>query len=242
MSDDMKLEEVNPTGSQPENPKNEVSEEWSSLAGSSQERFKKMIEAKNKALQEKQELEDRLRQLETQRPAPMPLTQDTVNMTDEEKIAFNRLTKDLGVVTKKDLEELKARLKDEALGEVQAISARDQLDRKHAELETKYSGEYPMYDRGEIEEEMRKSQIYDPDYHYFRLYKDEIAKVEANKLSGKGKQPFVERTRSKISSTQEWTPDSISERLRDPQTGRDFWNKNKEKINKMYDSWLKQNA
>lgn len=245
MSDDIKLEGENPTESQTEKPQNESPEEWSSLAGSSRERFKKMIELKNKAIQKSEELEERLRSLEQQRFVPTPQTlrptSDQTNMTDEEKLAFNRLTKDLGVITRQDLESFKSKIKEEVMSEAQSISAREALDRKHGELEGKYSGDYPAYDRGEIEEEMRRSGIYDPQYHYEKLYRDEILKIEANKLTGKSKtsQPFVERTRSRIAGSQEWSPDSLRERLAQAD-GREFYLKNKEKINKLYDTWRKE--
>lgn len=245
MSDDIKLEGENPTESQTEKPQNETPEEWESLAGSSRERFKKMIEMKNKALQKSEELEERLKQLEMQSkyaPQPQLSNVDQANMTEEEKLAFNRLTKDLGVITRKDLEEYKNKIKEEVMSEAQSISAREALDRKHAELESRFSGDYPAYDRGEIEEEMRRSGIYDPQYHYEKMYRDEIIKIEANKLTGKPKssQPYVERTKSRISGTQEWTPEALRDRLQQAD-GRDFYLKNKEKINKLYNAWARDN-
>jgi hypothetical protein len=249
MSDDIKLEGT-PAESQPESSQNEtvneVNEEWSNLAGSSQDRFKKVIEMKNKALREKQELEEKLKSLE-QRPQYVPMPQNNTSepsfANDQERLAFERLTKDLKVVTKGDLDSLRKTLKEEVLSEAQSLTARESLDRKHAELESKFTGDYPVYDREEIEEQMQKTGIYDPQYHYEKLYRDEIIKLEARKMAGKtdkSSQPFVEKTKSRIAGTQEWTPEALSERLKQPD-GREFYLKNKEKITKIYNSlWNSQ--
>lgn len=242
MSDDIRLEEPgqldspssNKEGNEPEDQEVDVPDDWKSLSGKAQDRFKQIMKQKNEALRERQELERELDQLRRQREtAPTPPVQPSNgDLTPEEQAAVNRL-KQIGTFATK--EEIEQRVQ-EITERIQAERDREILDRTHSSLEDKFSGEdgLPAYDRSEIEDHMRKSGIYNPEAAYRDLYFDEIIEAKSKKTTKK--EPYSERTKSRIPSSQPWTPETLAERLRKPD-GRAFYKKNRDKINELYSQW-----
>jgi hypothetical protein len=228
MSDDMQLEEVNLADSPSENTQS-VPNEWQELDGKSQERFQKIARLKNEALEKAQRLEEENARLRSQSVIPAQRPSPGLEMTPEEQAADRRL-QELDFTKKSEVEKM---LDDK----LQAIEGRAYLESQHAKLETKFTGEYPRYDRAEIEAEMKRLGNYNPESVYRDLYWDEIVQLEAKKMSEKQtKQPYSEKTRSRITSQMPWTPESLGERLRKPD-GREFYQKNAEKITKLQTNW-----
>lgn len=242
MSEDIQLEEPGQIDS-PSNaeeaqaPKQEdIPEDWNSLSGKAQDRFKQIMKQKNEALkeretlqQERERLQRELEQLRTPKTAPTPPSGD---LTPEEQAAVNRLKQIGEFASKEDVEAEIRKITDR----IQAERDREVLDRAHSSLEDKFSGEdgLPAYDRSEIEDHMRKKGIYDPEAAYRDLYFDEI--VEARSSKQPKKEPYSERTRSRIPSGTPWTPETLAERLR-KSDGRQFYLKNADKINALYKQW-----
>lgn len=221
--------------------KEEVPDEWSNLSGKAQDRFKQIMRQKNEALseretltQERERLQRELEELRSARPAPMPQSGD---LSPEEQAAIARL-KQIGAFATK--EEIDAKVK-EVTERVQAERDRELLDRTHENLEGKYSGSdnLPAYDRQEIEEYMRKNGIYNPEAAYRDKYFDEI--LEAKQTKQTKKEPYTERTKSRIPGGTPWSPETLAERLNKPD-GRAFYQKNREKINMLYDQWRNDGA
>jgi hypothetical protein len=239
MSDDMKLEEVD----QPTSPVEDVTsdekapEEWDSLTGKTKERIQKIIQEKNEALDKMRQVEERLGALEKKEPIPMPALEPKVDLStpnQEEMAALSRL-KQLGIITREELEKRERELEQK----FEAKRSRDYLDKVHEKLEQKYSkGGFPAYDRQEIESLMSETGTYDPEYQYERKYRDEIRSLELKTISTQ-QQPHTERTKSKISGTQPWTPETLQDRLRQPD-GKEFFIKNKDKILKLNQQWERE--
>lgn len=232
MSEDIKLEEITSTES-PAEQKQEVPDEWAKLDGKSQERFKKMISLKNEAITKAQQVEDELKRLKSQSvqaPQQVVQTPSLNTPSQDEAIAAKRL-KELGFVTE---EELKKRQQED-----EAQRARERLNDQHSKLKEEYVSQFgdkaPAYDEAEIENAMYKTGIYDPQYHYEKIYENELLQLKLEKLKSKDN-PEPTRTKSKISTGQPWTPEALGERLREP-NGMEFYKKNKEKIDKMYKDW-----
>lgn len=232
----MQLEEVNqPESTAEETSPVEAPEEWQSLDGKSQERFQALAnqkkEAERLAESERQERErlarenEQLRLAQTQVKVPMPPRQG--EMTSEEEAAYRRLT-ELGVadqsyVDKKVEEKLKV------------IEDRLYFDAIHSRLESDINSKkgMPRYNRQEVEAHMREKQIYDPKAAYNDLFHDEVLAYEVGQASSKKTTATqTEGTRSRISTTEPWTRESLAERLRQPD-GKEFYIKNKDKILKM---------
>lgn len=224
MSDDMLLEEVSPTESPTEKTsQEETPDEWASLDGRSQDRFKKLAQMKNKALEEKRKLEDELRSLRMQQPVPMPPSQGRDFRDDTERAAYERITQ-LGIATKDDMQK-----------QVEELQNRLYVDNLHMRMESEVNSkkDLPAYDREEIEDYMRENQIWNPKTAYRELYHDEIVAHEAQKLTSKKKDsPRTAQTRSRIGGTQPWTRESLQERLNRPD-GLQWFAQNREKILKM---------
>lgn len=217
----------------PDEQESKIPEEWDSLGGKAQERFQKMIEIKNQALEKQKELERENELLKTRStPAPAPTPRSTDDLSYEEKIALERLRKVAKVMTQDDVKEMIEDVRRQTREE----RDRALLDSEHNKLEGKYStGSYPAYDRAEVEQYMSKMGIYDPEAAYFKLYKDEI--IEAEKQNVKAEKPNIPtRTRSKISAGEPWTPEMLSERLA-AKDGREWYVKNRDMVNSLYDSW-----
>jgi len=249
MSEDIQLEELGQIDSpsnteEAQEPKQEdIPEDWNSLSGKAQDRFKQIMKQKNEALkerealqrerealqEERERLQRELEQLRNTRTAPIPPGGD---LTPEEQAAVNRL-KQIGAFASKEDVEAEIRKITER---IQAERDREVLDRLHSSLESKFSGEdgLPAYDRSEIEDHMRKKGIYDPEAAYRDLYFEEI--VEAKSSKQPKKEPYSEKTRSRIPSGTPWTPETLAERLRKPD-GRQFYLKNADKINALYKQW-----
>lgn len=240
MSEDtIQLEEVNQPESTTENTSSvEAPDEWQNLDGKSQERFQALAnqkkEAERQADKERQEKERLNRELElirqtqfNQTRVPMPQTGE---MSDEEKAAYKRLT-ELGVADQSYV--------DKKVDEkVKVIEDRLYFDGLHQRLETSINSKkgMPKYDRQEVESHMREKQIFDPKAAYNDLYHDEILAYEVGQLtSNKQKAVQTEGTRSRISTTEPWTRESLKERLKQPD-GLEFFKKNREKILKMQSS------
>jgi hypothetical protein len=237
------LEEVsNPEGSPSEEQKPtttvETPEDWGKLDGKSQDRFQKIVAMRNEALERADKAE---RELAAARQIPTPPVKPTVDsegLTNEERVALEKIKKVGGFVTQADLEAEKEKIRAENRQE----QDRNLLNTAHDKLEGKYTDkrEYPSYDRQEIEEHMKKSGIYNPEAAYRDLYFEEI--VAAEKKSGTStntKQPFTERTKPKTTTASEWDPDSLRERLRKPD-GVAFYKKNSTKIDQLYNNWRQE--
>lgn len=232
MSDDtMELEELTPTESPSDNKQPEddtAPEEWQTLDGRSQDRFKKLAQQKRELLIEKQQLQADLEAAKRSSFVPMPKAGgDQPDMSSDEKVAFNRL-KELGMP---DRAEVDRQIKEE----VENVKSRLYVDNLHDKLESEVGREkgLPGYDRVEIEDYMRKNQIWNPKTAYNELYHDEIVAHEAQRLISKKKEVTQpEKTKSRIGSSQPWTRESLAERLRQPD-GIEFFRKNREKILRM---------
>lgn len=234
MSDDtMQLDEVTQSESTTEQTSQvQTPDEWSSLDGSSQERFQTLANKKKEAertaeLERKQreKLELELRSLKESQPVPMPRTQS--KMSQEEESAYKRL-QEIGVADQvyvdKKIEE-----------KIRVIEDRLYFDSLHAGLERDIGNKkgMPKYDRSEVESHMREKQIFDPKAAYQDLYHDEIVAYEVGQLtSKKQKSVQTESTKSRIGTSEPWTRQSLGERLRQPD-GKEFFIKNREKILKM---------
>ncbi len=239
MSEDMQLDEVNPTESPTENTSQDrAPDEWQTLAGRSQDRVKKIIAMKNEALDRMREIEQENQRLRSQTmasvPAPMPAYQSN-DISYEERLAAERLKSTHRFVTQDQLEAEREKIR----REFQSVEDRKILDQAHEKLEEKYAKEgLPAYDRQEIEERMAQTRIYDPEYQYEKLNAEEILTAKLKKLSTQSSQPYSERTRSRITANQEWTPESVAERLR-KKDGTQFYLKNKDKIDRMHSDWMR---
>lgn len=240
MSEDtIQLEEVNqPESTAEETSSVEAPDEWSELDGKSQERFQALANKKKEAerlaeieRQEKERLAREVEQLKAtqvnQTKVPMP---NTGEMTAEEQAAYRRLT-ELGVADQsyvdKKVEE-----------KVKVIEDRLYFDSLHSNLEADINSKkgMPKYNRQEVEAHMREKQIFDPKAAYNDLYHDEILAYEVGQATNsKPKAVQTETTRSRISTTEPWTKESLAERLRQPD-GIEFFKKNREKILKMQSS------
>jgi len=228
MSDDMQLEEVQPNSSVEETSKGQENrpDEWQSLDGRSQDRFRKLAAEKKKAQREAERLQTELeamRRVTTQIPMPS----QTRVMNPDEKSAWDTL-QTYGMA---DREYVDRQVKEK----VQAIEDRLYFDNLHSKLETSIKSKkgLPAYDRDEVEEYMKEKQIYDPQAAYNSLYHDEIVSYEAKQLSSKTRDIVkTEQTKSRIGASQPWTRESLADRLRQPD-GREFFIKNKEKILRM---------
>lgn len=214
--------------------KEQVPDEWDSLSGKSKERFKELSRMKNEFKSEVEELRSELNELRSSRQTdrvPMP---DTSKLSPQEEAAIRRLKEVGAFATPDDVRAEIERLR----AEEQKRQDRMMLDQMHDSLEKEFSsdGDLPAYDRAEVEEHMRAKGIYDPKAAYRDLYWDEITKTKAQKLSGKDKQPVTQKTKSRISTGQPWTPEALQERLQQPD-GRQFYLKNKEKITRLMGQW-----
>lgn len=236
MSEDVRLDEVTPTGS-PTEDTSKGPDEWGSLDGRSQDRFQKMIALKNQALREAQEAKQELERVRSSAPGfvPMPAKPATADASEDERLAASRL-QELGFLTKDEL----AKEREKIRSEIQAERDRELLDRKHESLKEKYSKNgYPAYDEQEVEAFMQREGIYNPDVAYRELYRQEVIQIEANKIAGDGRdanRPL--RTKPKSGGEDVWTPERLQERLRQPD-GKEFYLKNVDKINALHTAWNK---
>jgi hypothetical protein len=222
----------------------EALKEWKSLDGRSRDRFKKVINVKNQALEEAENLKAQNQLLQSQLEKVQNFTQkqpegeiSTEGMTPDEKRAFNRLQQ-LGVATKTDVKELTEQIRQQLKEEMQAEKDRELLQREHSKLESKFSGDYPAYDPKEVEEHMKTKGIYDPETAYKDLYWDEIINLETKKKT-KEEKPTTLQTKSNISASDPMSPQALSERLAQPD-GRKYYLENKDKIEKMTREWAKK--
>lgn len=251
MSEDIKLEEVNEEESSPEeeskdtqDPIEDTPEEWTSLTGKAQDRFKKVISQKNEEAQKRQEetqkrlqAEEELARLREERMNTGRTETKSGEVSAEEQAALNRLKELKAFVTPADLEKERSKIR----AELRAERDREVLNNAHEKLETSFDGsnEYPAYDRQAVEEFMRNRGIYDPETAYEKMHKEEILDIEVKKRSKSKKEPFTERTKSRIATGQPWTPETLSDRLKQSD-GRQFYLKNKDKIIKLQEKWTRE--
>lgn len=242
MSEDIKLEEVNPAESPTDNTSSGAPDDWSQLHGRTQDRVKKLIEQKNLALDKARANEQRLSELQRQledfkaQQNKVPMPPGYTPPTNDELAAVNRL-KQFKFATVDDVQNA---IKDLQRRE-ESLSLRRQVDERHQKLSklAEQKG-YPTYDESEIESKMEETGIYDPEYHYRKLYQDEISAREIELLKSKSTKSSnkVLQTRSRIGTGQPLTPETLNERLAQPD-GTEYYIKNKETIDKVTAEWMK---
>jgi hypothetical protein len=228
MSEDMtQLEELNQSESPAEknSEANDAPDDWQQLDGRSQDRFKRLAQQKKELLAEKQRLEQDIERYRNTVPMPNSRQTKTEFASEDEKLAFNRLTNELGVPTQDKVQSM-------IREEVENAKSRLYLDNWHDRLEKDISTnkDLPSYDRAEVEDYMRSTGIMNPKVAYEQLYRDEVIAHEAQKLNSKKKETVqTGRTSSRNGVTEPWTRERLQERLRQPD-GLEFYRKNQEKI------------
>lgn len=187
--------------------------EWDKLKGSTQDRIRELIKERNDLRQSLTKTPQFAPQPQTQYPvAP---TQSDVQMTPEQQAAVQNLRK-FGIVTRDDIQTLQDQLV---------------LDNEYARLEGLYSGSdgEPRFDRVEIEDHMKRTGIYNPEKAYQDLYREELYDAQ-HKQQSTGSRSYSEKPRGSVgASTEPVTIDSIKARLSQPD-GREWWEKNRERL------------
>lgn len=199
--------------------------EWNKLSGPVQKRVRSLVETKNALLEEVQTLKTR--------PAYVP---DAPNipavseeqLSSEQQLAVANLKKMTGFITEAELQQIKDQIT---------------LETEYSKLESRFSGDdgKPVFDRAEVERHMRDTGIYNPEKAYEDLYKDELFDWRLKQKSSHSdtpKQVFSERPSSSTASkTEPLTVDGLRQRLAQPD-GREWWDKNRERILPMIGSLL----
>jgi len=195
--------------------------EWSRLKGSTQDRIRELLE-------QREYLKTQVEELSKNYKPPVAPTQPAYQqeaggqqgeITPEQKQAIEGLRK-FGIVTKEDISDLQDQIV---------------LEQEYTRLENKFSGAdgRPYFDRTEIEDHMRKTGIYNPEKAYEDLYREELFdwKQEQMGATRSYAQPAysTKPTGSTASRTEPLTVESLRERLAKPD-GKDWWNKNRERI------------
>ena len=198
--------------------------EWNKLSGPVQKRVRTLLDERN-------ELRAKVQTIETQVPyaeTPAPATTQTQEvMTPEQQQAVENLRK-FGILTTQDLQKVEDKMT---------------LDNEYTRLETRYSGDdgKPVFDRSEVERHMRDTGIYNPEKAYEDLYRDELFDWRSNQKSHRSETPrqtYSERpSASTVSKTEPLTVDGLRQRLAQPD-GREWWDKNRERILPMIGSLL----
>jgi len=203
-------------------------DEWNRMKGSTQERIRGLLQLRDALVEENKSLKSYIPPAPTVPETPVVHQQPNITgrtKTPDQEAAvqalreFGILTKDDGVVTKKDLKDLQ----DDMI-----------LEQEYTRLESKFSGSdtRPFFDRAEIESHMKKTGIFNPEKAYEDLYKEELFDFRTNqtsknevKASGYSTKP----SGSTASRTEPLTVDSLRERLAKPD-GKEWWEKNRERI------------
>ncbi|MDD4984696.1 MAG: hypothetical protein PHQ43_02730 [Dehalococcoidales bacterium] len=201
----------------------DVTSEWESLKGSTQERIRQLLQERDRAREEAEKWRKQSpgsSQLseasELQGQSRLPERED---LTEEQRQAFDILKNKFGVVTQKDLQALKDRLA---------------LDGEHSRLERSYDGSdgRPKYDRVEVEDWMRKHPgIYVPEVAYKMMYEEELGDWSLRQAGRTKKSaPYSEKPKSSATNkTEPLSVESIRQRLNKPD-GPEWWEKNRERI------------
>jgi len=201
--------------------------EFSKLKGSSQDRFSGILGQRNKAFEERDEalkrvneMEGRLRVLETsQTPTAPAFSAKAEELTPDQKQAVNNL-RGFGIATQEDLQALQDQLV---------------LDAEYQRLEGRWGNDSkgPVFDRVEVEEHMKKTGIFNPEKAFEDLYRDEIFDLRKKSDTSEvepSSQTYTEKpTGSGMGKTEPLTVDSLRERLSRPD-GMGWWEKNRERI------------
>lgn len=175
--------------------------EWSSLKGGTQERIREILKERNELRQKvTTQAQEDLHKVET------PTRE--VATDDEVQAALNKL-KEHGVVTKDELEK--------AIGD---ITARQETNRIHDNLEKEFDGKdgKPKYVREEVEDYARKNNIWNLRAAYRDMYFDELA--DARQVNNK-KRTVTEKPSSPTRSEPE-TLATLRAKLRGPNARAEY--------------------
>jgi DNA-directed RNA polymerase subunit F len=201
--------------------------EWNKMSGPVQKRVRNLLEERNNLRNEVQTIKAQIPYAPQQVAQVQPTTSEEV--TPEQQQAVENLRK-FGILTTKDLQEVQDQLT---------------LDSEYMRLETRYSGDdgKPVFDRSEVERHMRDTGIYNPEKAYEDLYRDELFDWRSNQMSQRAETPrqtYSERpSASTQSKTEPLTVDGLRQRLAQPD-GREWWDKNREKILPIIGSLLQE--
>ena len=223
---------------QEEAPKELTTEEleWSKLKGSSQERFRSI-------LQERNQLRSLAEQKGTQSDVPPPPVPEYSRksdnqITEEQQDAINKLRTKYGIVTNEDVEDKISQEREVLMGSLKRMQEDMVLENEYSRLETTYDGDdgRPVFDKTEIEDHMGKSGIYNPEKAYKDLYEDELfewktenAGKKTRRKSDDGRAYSEKPTAQTASKSEPLTANSLRERLAKPD-GREWWDKNRERL------------
>ena len=176
-------------------------------------------------LADREELKQRLQDLEAKVNTPMPPVEN--NVTSSTVSAENKRVVDyiqsLGFVSKGELDTTIQQVRDRAL-----------LDSEHLKMEGNFNGSdgRPAYKRSEIESFMRTKGIYDPEVAYKTIHESELLDWELKKLEKQRKErPYVEKSGQTGVSRNDnsITREKIEEAMKTPE-GRLWYERNREKI------------
>lgn len=206
--------------------------EWSKLRGNAQQRFVHVLKERDELRKRIDEIQSNQIQYVPPVPPIQPKAVDPDIVTDEQKLAVQRMKEKYGFATQEDIEAERQGL----LGQLQKMQDNILLDTEYNRLETMYDGRdgRPAFDRTEIEDHMRKTGIYNPEKAFDDLYKDELFDW---KMSRHGKtdpterkQSFSERPSAMTATKSEpLTKESLKERL-SKSDGREWWEANRERL------------
>jgi len=192
--------------------------EWNKLSGPVQKRVRHLLDERNNLREKVQTLETTPAYVPSTATAPAQAQDDVI--TPEQQQAVENLRK-FGVLTTKDLQKVQDQMT---------------LDNEYIRLEQRYEGGdgRPVFDRSEVEKHMRDTGIYNPEKAYEDLYRDELfdwrSSQRSSQRSDTPRQTFSERpTSSTASKTEPLTVDGLRQRLAQPD-GREWWEKNRERI------------
>jgi hypothetical protein len=191
---------------------------WSELKGSTQDRVRRLIEERNQALNE-------LENLKKASQFNVPPPPSYVNPQVQE--AVNKLS-DVGIATKDFV-------KEEVSNKMATIAYNYELDR----LENKYNGsdDRPKFTRTEYEDFVSRNPQYKsylPEDVYKIMYQEELLDYEIKHISSnKGSRaPSLKPTSTQKTGEGELTLEEIEDRLKQPD-GRKWYEKNIDKINRV---------
>lgn len=190
--------------------------EWNKLSGPVQKRVRHLLDERNTLREKVQTFEA---QVPYVAPAPTVQQEQPLEVTPDQQQAIQNLRK-FGILTQQDL---------------QVVQDQMTLDNEYTRLESKYAGDdgKPVFDRSEVEAHMKDTGIYNPEKAYEDLYRDELFDWRLSQSSKRTDTPratYSERPSSSTASkTEPLTVDGLRQRLAQPD-GRDWWEKNRERI------------
>lgn len=204
--------------------------EWQKLKGSTQNRFRTVTSKLSEVARENEELKNKLAEKERIiPPSPPAFVPEPETITDEQRLAVERIRNKFGFTTKDDVKQEMSKV----MSVLEQFKNDEIVETEYKRLEDLYDGKdgRPAFDRVEVEEYMKSNGVYQPEVAYEALYKEELLDWEVARRGGKQPQdetkPYSEKpTHSATSGSKPLTIEEVQQKLREP-NGKEWWEKNR---------------